>query len=347
MLGSNQPCLSALGVLAGVFLVLASLFVFSSSGLAAEKTNALTYRLKWLFNTSVVGDLWTETQGIFDARGIDVTVKAGGPERDAIKELELGYADFGVASADQVIRARAKGSPVVVICQLFQENPLQWIYRSDIVTLRDLPDLKGKKIGVTFGGNDEAILRALLAEGGIKEREVTFYSVRYDYTPFYKKKVNIWPVYRNAQGLILAQKLGAEGEPVDFFEPSRFGVKFVANSVVTSREMVENHPEAVRRFLAALLEGWRQALVPENEEKAIAVLQKYDKDTAPDMLRRQLAATRQIVQPETGGTIGAIDTDAWRQTEEIMLGQELISKAVNIEQALLPDFLPAPRDRKK
>ncbi len=54
---------------------------------------------------------------------------AGDPERDAIRELELGNATFGVASADQVIRARAKGAPVVVIAQLFQINPLQWIYR--------------------------------------------------------------------------------------------------------------------------------------------------------------------------------------------------------------------------
>src|SRR5210317_567556 len=92
----------------------------------AEKIN---YRLKWIFNTSVVGDLYADVRQEFKAAGLDVTVKPGGPERDAIKELELGQAQFGVASADQVIRAMAKGSPVVVIAQLFQINPLQWIYR--------------------------------------------------------------------------------------------------------------------------------------------------------------------------------------------------------------------------
>jgi NitT/TauT family transport system substrate-binding protein len=323
-----------------VCLLLITLVALPSPGQSSEKDDAVTYRLKWLFNTSVVGDLWAESQGTFRGRGLAVTVKAGGPERDAIKELELGYADFGVASADQVIRALAKGSPVVVICQLFQENPLQWIYRSDSVTLRGLQDLRGKKIGVTFGGNDETILRALLAEGGIKEREVTLFSVRYDYTPFYKKQVHIWPVYRNAQGLILAQKLAAEGEPVDFFDPSRFGVKFVANSVVTSREMVANRPGTVKRFLAALVEGWRQALAPENAERAIAVLEEYDKDTTRDMLRQQLGATRRIVQPEAGFAIGAIDVEAWRQTEGIMLGQGLIPEAVDIDRALMTDFLP-------
>jgi len=328
-----------------LLLLLILLVVFPTPGFSAEEGSSLTYRLKWLFNTSVVGDLWADNQGAFQARGLDVTVKAGGPERDAIKELELGYADFGVASADQVIRARAKGSPVVVVCQLFQTNPLQWIYRTESVTLKSLSDLKGKKIGVTFGGNDEAILKALLAAGGLDEREVSLFSVRYDYTPFFKKQVNIWPVYRNAQGLILAEKLAAEGEPVAFFDPSRFGVKFVANSVVTSREMVKTRPETIRRFLAALLEGWQQALTPENEEKAIAVLQEYDKDTTRNMLQQQLAATRQIVQPKVDVAIGTIDVDGWQQTENIMLAQDLISEPVHIEQALLPEFLPEASEK--
>ncbi len=322
------------------FFLISLLIIFPVAAFAADDGKPLTYRLKWLFNTSVVGDLYADRQGLFEARHLDVTVKAGGPERDAIKELELGYADFGVASADQVIRAIAKGSPVVVICQLFQTNPLQWIYRTDSITLEHLADLKGKKIGVTFGGNDEAIMRALLSEGGLDERDVTLLSVRYDYTPFYRKRADIWPVYRNAQAVILSEKLKAEGEKVNFFDPSRFGVKFVANSVVTSRRMVENDPETVKRFLTALLEGWRQAVAPENHETAIATLQAYDKDSSREILTQQLAATRKIVAPETGFPIGAIDKDAWRQTERIMQTQGLIRKAVTIETALVADFLP-------
>lgn len=331
--------------IATIFIFILSLFAVPQyAGHATENRKPLTYRLKWLFNTSVVGDLYADRQGIFEARRLEVDVKAGGPERDAIKELELEYADFGVASADQVIRAIAKGSPVVVICQLFQINPLQWIYRTDSISLERLSDLKGKKIGVTFGGNDEAIMRALLSEGGLGERDVVLFSVRYDYMPFYRKQVDIWPVYRNAQAVILSQKLNAEGEKVDFFDPSRFGIQFVANSVVTSRRMVENDPETVRRFLAALLEGWRQALAPENQEKAVAVLQAYDKDSSLELLTRQLVETRRIVMPETDFSIGAIDENAWRQTERIMHAQGLIRETVDIETALMPDFLPETRN---
>ena len=54
---------------------------------------------------STVGDLYAERQGYFRQNGLKVDVKPGGPEHDALKELELGHAQFGVASADQVLRA--------------------------------------------------------------------------------------------------------------------------------------------------------------------------------------------------------------------------------------------------
>ena len=204
---------------------------------AATGAEKLTYRLKWLFNTSVVGDLYADVRKGFAAAGLDVTVKPGGPERDAIKELELGQAQFGVASADQVIRAMAKGSPVVVIAQLFQINPLQWIYRQADPPITRLEDLRGRTIGITYGGNDETIMRTILAKAGLTEQDVRLFSVRYDYTPFYQKKVDIWPVYRNTQGIFIGQKMMDGGEPVQFFIPSDYGIQFVANSVVTSRQM--------------------------------------------------------------------------------------------------------------
>lgn len=322
----------------GVAVLLSTLLVAGTghpagAGTAAEK---LDYRLKWLFNTSVAGDLYADVHGIFKSAGLAVTVKAGGPERDAIKELELGHAQFGVASADQVIRALSKGAPVVVVAQLFQVNPLQWIYRAADPPIDRLEDLKGRILGITYGGNDETIMRTLLARGGIKAREVTLFSVRYDYTPFFQRKVDVWPVYRNAQGVYLQDKLGREGEKVRFFKPAEFGVRFVANSVVTSRRMIEQRPETVRRFVRALLQGWREAMDPENREKTLDTIQMFDKDTSRALLAEQLAVTRGLVHPSPGPAIGTIDVDDWQQTEKIMLQQQQIPAPVFVENVLKP-----------
>jgi NitT/TauT family transport system substrate-binding protein len=296
----------------------------------------VAYRLKWLFNTSVVGDLYADVHGAFARHGIRVMVKEGGPERDAIKELELGYAQFGVASADQVIRAVAKGSPIVVIAQLFQVNPLQWVYRSDKLIFGSPVDFKGKTIGLTFGGNDETIMRTLLAKFGLTEASVNVYSVRYDYSPFYEGKVDLWPVYVNAQGIIIQDKLEKAGERVGFFNPDAFGVKFVANSVVSSQKMINEQPDIVDRFRKALIEGWQNAVAPENNEKAVSVLRQFDKDTPAEIIRKQLAATRGLIKPGPESVIGSIDIPAWKQTEQIMLDQKLISGLVHLDKVLKP-----------
>jgi NitT/TauT family transport system substrate-binding protein len=40
------------------------------------------------------------------------------------------------------------------------------------------------------------------------------------------------------------------------------GIRFVANSVVTTRKMLEEHPETVKNFTKALLQGWHEILEP-------------------------------------------------------------------------------------
>jgi NitT/TauT family transport system substrate-binding protein len=321
-----------------ILLILSPIFL-SACG-PKEKLEEVNYRLKWLYNVSTVGDLYAEGHGYFAKKGLKVNVKPGGPERDALKELELGHAQFGVASADQVLRAVDKGSPIVVLAQLFQINPLQWIYRPHKTMFSAPEDLRGKTIGVTFGGNDETIMRALLAKYGIAENAVNLFSVRYDYTPFYEGKVDFWPLYLNAQAVIIGQKLETAGEKYAFMSPDRLGVRFVANSVVTTREMMERRPETVKRFLSALLQGWRDALDPKNEEKAIQVLLEADRETPEQIVRRQLPITRGLMLPAEGFELGEIDASAWRQTEEIMVRQKLIAAPVNVESLFITDVRP-------
>ncbi|MCG8617469.1 MAG: ABC transporter substrate-binding protein [Desulfobacterales bacterium] len=309
-------------------------WLYSALPATAADPVELNYRLKWLFNTSVAGDIMAREAGFFEKAGLDVTVKEGGPEKNAIKELELGYADFGVASADQVIHALDKGADVIVLAQLFQVNPMQWIYRADRPKIGTLADLKGRHIGVTFGGNDETIMNTLLAKGKLGKGDVRISSVRFDFSPFLKKKVEVWPVYRNSQGVILEDKLAREGESVLFFNPADFGVSFVANSVVTSGKMVKKHPERVNAFLGALMQAWEYAMDPANAPQVLAEIKKKDKGTEDRIREKQLDATRVLVKPSATLKIGAIDTDAWRQTETIMLAEKQIKKPVQVHTRL-------------
>jgi len=294
----------------------------------------VVYRLKWLYNTSVAGEIWARESGIFKAHGLTVKLREGGLEQDAIKDLELGRAHFGVASADQVIRATAKGAHVVVLAQIFQVNPLQWIYDKDKLAIRKPQDLKGLCIGVTYGGNDEAILSALLRMYKIGPDILELYAVHYDFNPFWRGEVELWPVYRNTQGIILQEKMEQSGKQAGFFNPGTFGIRFVANSIITSKKVYSEQPQLVRDFTEAVLEGWRDAMDPESEFKVAETIHRLDPDTPVPVIRKQLAETRALVVPESPRAIGTIDARAWEQTADILIAQGLISHKVDITSLL-------------
>ena len=120
------------------------------------------------------------------------------------------------------------------------------------------------------------------------------------------------------------------GESVRFFNPADFGVRFVANSVVTSRTLLAAQPDLVHRFTRALTDAWQDALSEANADKALATIARFDKDTPRDLMDRQLAVTRDLVRPATGFRVGTFDVDAWRQTEQIMIAQGQIDRPVDV-----------------
>ncbi len=318
------------------YVLAASLIILNVAVLPgpADADESVTYRLKWLINMSTVGDAYADGHGFFRAEGLDVQIKPGGVETDAIRELELGYADFGVASADQVIRALDKGASIVVVAQLFQVNPLHWIYRPDRTRIHAVQDLAGKTVGVTFGKNDEIIMRTLMSRASLTTDQVSLFSVRLDYTPFYDGTVDLWPVYINTQGVEIASKMEQAGEKVAFFNPADYGVQFVANSVITSQRLLAGRPQTVSRFVRALRAAWDEALDPAHTQKAIATVRLFDQDTSEANMKAQLAATRRLVKPQPDIAVGRIDKQAFQQTEQIMLRNHQIDRPVNIADHL-------------
>ncbi len=320
-----------------ILYLLSAIFFLVSAVPCQAKEIKLNYRLKWKFNASVAGVIYADANGFFTQAGLKVSTKEGGPEKNAINELELNQTDFGVASADQVIHALSKGAKIVVIAQLFQVNPMQWIYRSDQPEIKTLADLKGRSIGITFGGNDEGIMNTLFAAAGITKEDVKITGAGFNHTPFLTKKVDVWPVYRNSQGVHLKDQLAKAGEDVYFFNPADFGVNFVANSVITSKAMLKNNPGIVDKFLTALLKGWEEAMDPANEMMAIAAVKNKDKgNNDTEIIKKQIIVTRKLIKPSASIKIGTIDIPAWKQTEQIMQKEKQIKKTINIEEYLIP-----------
>jgi len=320
------------GTLALALLLLGCDSSSSRKSTGQAEIQQVRVRLKWLFNASFAGEIWGVESGLFSKRGFNVTLLEGGPEQDAIKDLELNRAEFGIASADQVFRAAAKGVKVKVLAQIFQKNPLRWIYSGKRLGVITPKDLAGRIVGITYGGNDEAIFSALLKKWNIPEDAVHTYAVHYDFTPFWKGKVDLWPVYYNTQGVTLAEKMVASGDEPAFFAPDQWEIRFVANSLVTSARLAEERPSFVRKFTAALTEAWKEAMDPKNEAAVAEALMRYEKGISKTVILKQLRATREIVAAQSGREWGAVDLNGWRRTLSIMKEEGLIEGEIPIEE---------------
>lgn len=162
-----------------------------------------------------------------------------------------------------------------------------------------------------------------------------------DYTPFFQGNVDLWPIYRNAQAVIIGKRLQDAGEQIAFFNPHEAGITFVANSVITTRKMLEEYPDTVKNFMDALLTAWKESMDPANQEQVVETIHQFDLDTPMETIREQLEITRNLMLPhgdfaKGGKFFGKIDTTAWKETERIMLDQKLIPEPIKIENYLKP-----------
>ncbi len=111
---------------------------------AAEAKDALTLQLKWVTQAQFAGYYVAKDKGFYDAEGLDVTIKAGGPDINPCQVIAGGGADVVVDWMPSALATREKGVPLVNIAQLFQKSGMMLTCRKD----------SGIKIAGGFQGQD-------------------------------------------------------------------------------------------------------------------------------------------------------------------------------------------------
>ena len=88
----------------------------------SQALDRVTLQLKWLHQFQFAGYYAALEKGFYREVGLDVQIREGGPNVDAIEDVVTGRADFGVGTSGALI-ARAQGKEVVVLAAVFQHSP--------------------------------------------------------------------------------------------------------------------------------------------------------------------------------------------------------------------------------
>jgi len=162
-------------------LLAAAGLALALTSLPATAADRLTVLLDWFVNPDHAPLIIARDKGLFAAEGLEVELIAPADPSAPPRLVAAGQADVAVSYQPELQLAVKEGLPLVRFATLV-ETPLNTVMALDGGPVKSLADLKGKKVGFSVGGFEDAVLGSMLASVGLKLADVTLINVNFALT---------------------------------------------------------------------------------------------------------------------------------------------------------------------
>ena len=234
--------------------------------------------------------------GYFEEAGLDVSIAAPSDPAAPVKQVAAGRTDLAISYEPEVALAREQGLDVVAVGALVNRplTSLIWLKESGI---KGVGDLKGKTVATAGIPYQDAFLKTILARVNLTPEDVKSVNVGFGLLPALVggSAQAMLGGYSNVEGVDLRERGKAPVvTPVDQLGvPTYDELVFVAN-----RERLEEDPEKLRLFLAALQRGTEAAA--ENAGAATKAITEANPDLEPKLAAAEVKATLPLLSAQTG-----------------------------------------------
>ncbi len=160
-------------------VTLAAALTAATPAVAAEK---LTILLDWFVNPDHAALVVAKEKGYFAEAGLEVELIAPADPNDPPKLVAARKADLAVSYQPQLHLQAAEGLPLVRVGTLVA-TPLNSVVALKDGPIKSLKDLKGRKVGYSVGGFEDALLGAMLESAGLTLKDVTLVNVNFSLSP--------------------------------------------------------------------------------------------------------------------------------------------------------------------
>jgi NitT/TauT family transport system substrate-binding protein len=296
------------------FKPLLAAVALSLCAVGAQAQDKLTLQLKWVTQAQFAGYYVAKEKGFYKAAGLDVTIKAGGPDINPSQVIAGGGADVIVDWMPSALAAREKGVPLVNVAQVFQRSGMQLTCRKDSGVAKPA-DFKGKTLGVWFFGNEYPFMSwmdklGLKTTGGADGVKVLKQGFNVD--PLLQKQAACISTmtYNEYWQLIDA---GMKPEQLVVFKYEDQGVATLEDGLYALEKSIADPAMAAKlaRFVKASLKGWDYAV--KNQADAVKIVLKNDASGAQTE-KHQARMMGEIAKLVAGGALGKLDAKAYERT---------------------------------
>jgi len=270
-------------------------------------------------------------KGYYKQEGLEVTILPLSGYTSGMQVLASGSADFGLTASDQTLEAVARDLPIIAVDATMQHDP-QAIMVHQASPVHTLADLEGRTVAAQPGATWFKFLVSQYHMKDVRETPATHSIANFLADPNYIQQIFITsePYFVTKAGgdfrTILISSAG--------YDPYRV--------LVARRDLVEQHPDVVAKFVRASIKGWQDYL--RDPGPANALILKLNPAQNPDQMAYTLKALKEgnfITGPDTSGAqIGIMTPERWAATNAQLTALGVIRKPIDPTRAYTLKFLP-------
>jgi len=287
----------------------------------AARAEKLTVMLDWFLNPDHGPLVVALQKGYFAEDGLEVTLIEPADPNDPPKLVAAGLADVAITYQPQLHMQVAAGLPLSRIGTLVA-TPLNTLLVLDDGPIKSIADLKGRTVGYSIGGFEDALLKAMLAPHGLKLSDLKLVNVNFSLSPaLLSGQVDaVIGAYRNFE----LNQLAIEGRKGRAFFVEEEGVPPYDELILVAATDKLADPRLVK-----LLHGLERAVLymVNHPEESWALFAGYRKGLDDELNRRAWRDTlpRFALRP------AALDRGRYERFARFLIEQEVIETAPPVE----------------
>ena len=296
-----------------------ALLVVSTQSVAADK---MTLILDWFINPDHGPIIIAEENGYFAELGLEVEIVAPSDASDPPKMVAARQAELAISYQPQLHLQVHQGLPLIRVGTLVA-TPLNCLLVLADGPIKSIADLKGKKVGFSVAGVEEALLTAILRPHGLDFDDIELVNVNWSLSPsLMSKQVDaVIGAFRNFE----LNQMDIENIPGRCFYLEEEGLPAYDELIYVAHPDMKDD-DRIRRFLAAT-EKATQYIV-NHPQKSWEIFSGTAKELQDELNRRAWRDTlpRFALRP------AAMDAGRYMRMEAFLLEAGLIDRKLSIDK---------------